>query len=225
VLFTIHDATEERRSERERKIQAAMVQEVHHRVKNNLQTVAALLRMQMRRCKSQEAREALKDSVGRILSIAVVHEYLSRADRQAINIREVTQRIIQEIRQGVLSPEKQIHVSLLEGNNLYLPARQATACALVINELLQNSVEHGYENRSEGQIGVRLEDNGDEIEIVVADDGDGLPDGFSLEQTTSLGLRIVRTLVQDDLQGVFTIEEADGVRATVRFSKQVWEGE
>ena len=219
VLFTIHDATEERRSERERKVQAAMLQEVHHRVKNNLQTVAALLRMQIRRCKTEEARSALSDSVGRILSIAVVHEYLSRAERQAINIREISQRIIQEIRQGVLGPDKQIRITLLEGHNLYLPARQATACALVINELLQNSVEHGYEGRSEGQIGVRLDDHGDEIEIVVADDGNGLPDDFSLEQPTSLGLRIVKTLVQDDLQGVLAIEAAGGARATVRFPK------
>jgi two-component sensor histidine kinase len=224
VLFTIHDATEERRSERERKVQAAMLQEVHHRVKNNLQTVAALLRMQIRRCKTVEARSALSDSVGRILSIAVVHEYLSRAEHQAINIREVTQRIIQEIRQGVLSPDKQIRVTLVDGNNLYLPARQATACALVINELLQNSIEHGYENRSEGQIEVRLEDFGDQIEIVVADDGDGLPDDFSLEQTASLGLRIVQTLAQDDLHGVFKIEQVSGAQATVRFPKQAREG-
>jgi two-component sensor histidine kinase len=95
---------------------------------------------------------------------------------------------------------------------------------LVINELLQNSVEHGYEDRSEGQIEVRLEDNGDGIEIIVADDGEGLPADFSLEQTTSLGLRIVQTLVQDDLRGVVTIEEADGARATVCFPKPVWEG-
>jgi two-component sensor histidine kinase len=225
VLFAIHDATEERRSERERKRQATMVQEVHHRVKNNLQTVAALLRMQMRRSKTEETRAVLKDSVGRILSMAVVHEYLSRADHQAINIREVTQRIIQEIRQGVLSPDKQIRVVLAPGNNLYLPARQATACALVINELLQNAVEHGYAERSEGQIDVQLEDKGDEIEIIISDDGDGLPPDFDLGQTASLGLQIVQTLVQEDLRGALELEDVGGVRATVRFSKQVWEGE
>ena len=144
---------------------------------------------------------------------------LDRAEHQAINIREVSQRIVQEIRQGVLGPDKRIRVTLLEGHNIYLPARQATACALVINELLQNSVEHGFEGRSEGEIELRLDDYGDEIEIVVADDGHGLPDDFSLEQTSSLGLRIVKTLVQDDLQGVLAIEEASGARATVRFPK------
>jgi two-component sensor histidine kinase len=226
VLFTIHDATEERQSERERKIQAAMVQEIHHRVKNNLQTVAALLRMQARRCKDEQARSALTDSVGRILSIAVVHEYLSRAERQAINIRDVTQRIVQEMQQGVLGPDKQISVTLNRGNNIYLPARQATACALAINELFQNAVEHAFEDRTEGEIHAHLDDRGDEVEIVVADNGDGLPDGFELGQTRSLGLQIIRTLVQEDLQGEFTIqeEETGGVRATICFPKQ-WEGE
>jgi two-component sensor histidine kinase len=226
VLITIHDATEERQSERERKIQAAMVQEMHHRVKNNLQTVAALLRMQARRCSDEEARTALKDSVGRILSIAVVHEYLSRTERQAINIRDIGQRIIQEIEQGVLGPDKQIRLALVANNNLYLPARQATACALVINELLQNAVEHGFRNRSRGKIEAWLQDHGDEIELVVADDGQGLPADFDVEQTGSLGLQIVRTLVQDDLRGEFAMGEAEagGARVAIRFPKH-WEGE
>jgi two-component sensor histidine kinase len=225
VLFTIHDATEERWNEREQKIQSAMIQEIHHRVKNNLQTVASVLRMQMRRSESQEARSVLKDSVGRILSMAVVHEYLSKEEGQAINIREVTQRIIQQTRQGVVSPDKQIRIVLSAGNSLYLPARPATACALVINELLQNAIEHGYEARNVGLVSVELVDEGDEVRIVIADDGEGLPPGFDLQQTTSLGLQIVRTLVQDDLRGTFDIKSDGGAQAIVQFSKKVLEGE
>jgi two-component sensor histidine kinase len=225
VLFTIHDATEERRKERERKIQSAMIQEIHHRVKNNLQTVAAVLRIQLRRSENEEVRAILRDSVSRVLSMAVVHEYLSREQGQAINIREVTQRIVQQIRQGGLHPEKQIRIILNEGNNLYLPARQATACALVINELLQNALEHAFESHRVGTITVDLMDEGDAIQMVIADDGEGLPAGFSLEDTSSLGLEIVRTLVQDDLQGTFEINSNGGVRAIVRFSKRVMEGE
>jgi two-component sensor histidine kinase len=157
--------------------------------------------------------------------MAVVHEYLSRADRQAINIREVAQRIIQETKRGVLSDEKQIHVVLESQNNLYLPARQATACALVMNELIQNAIEHGYVERESGRIAVRLEDRGDEIIIAVVDDGVGLPPDFDLTQTQSLGLTIVQTLATSDLKGSFVIEGEHGTTATVRFSKQVWEGE
>jgi two-component sensor histidine kinase len=225
VLFTIHDATEERRKERERKIQSAMIQEVHHRVKNNLQTVAAVLRMQIRRSEDERVRQVLRDSVGRILSMAVVHEYLSREEGQAINVREVTQRVIQQTKQGGMSPDKQIRIEMTTGHNLYLPARQATACALVINELLQNSLEHAYKTQSVGTISVDLLDQGDQVRIVVADDGQGLPTDFDLDQTTSLGLQIVQTLVQDDLRGVFEIESDNGTEAIVQFSKSILEGE
>jgi two-component sensor histidine kinase len=225
VLLTLHDATEERRKERELKVRLAMIREVHHRVKNNLQTVAALLRMQMRRTSSEEAKRILSDSVTRIFSMAVVHEFLSREEGQAINIREVAQRIIQETKQGVVSPEKRIRIVLDSENSLYLPARQATACALVINELLQNAVEHGYEQRTAGSVSVQLRDEGDGVCICVADDGAGLPPGFEMGQSASLGLQIVQTLVQDDLRGSFDMESVGGVRATVRFSKQVLEGE
>lgn len=225
VLVTIHDATEERRKERELKIQSAMIQEVHHRVKNNLQTVAALMRMQIRRSDNNEVKRVLGDSVTRILSIAVVHEYLSRAEGQAINVRDVTQRIIQQTRQAALSPERQIRIVLGAGSNLYLPARQATACALVINELLQNALEHGYATNGMGTVSVELTDEGDMIRFIISDDGEGLPPGFEIGQTSSLGLQIVRTLVQDDLRGTFEIKSHGGVQAIVQFSKRILEGE
>jgi two-component sensor histidine kinase len=224
VLLTIHDATEELRKERELKIKSAMIQEVHHRVKNNLQTVAAVLRMQIRRSDNEEAKRILEDSVGRILSIAVVHEYLSTEEGQAINIREVTQRIVQQVKQAALGPDKRIRIVLEDGHNLYLPARQATACALVINELLANAVEHGYEERAVGTISIELEDLGDQVRMRVTDDGNGLPPDFDIAQTANLGLQIVQTLVEDDLRGLFEMESEGGVQATVRFSKKVLEG-
>jgi two-component sensor histidine kinase len=225
VLITVQDATEERRKERELKVKSAMIQEVHHRVKNNLQTVAAMLRMQIRRASDEDVRQILQDTVNRIFSMAVVHEYLSREEGQAINIREVTLRIMQQTQQSLLSPEKRIQLRLENGNNLYLPARQATACALVINELVQNAVEHGYKDRTVGTVSVGLEDEGDHVCIRIADDGKGLPPDFDVGQSESLGLQIVRTLVQDDLRGTIEIKDAGGVLATVRFSKTVLEGE
>lgn len=225
ILFAIHDATEERQKERELEIKSAMIREIHHRVKNNLQTVAAILRMQSRRSDSVQVKQILGDSVGRIMSMAAVHEYLSREEGQAINIREVARRIIQQAREGVLTPEKQIKINLEEGNNLYLPARQATACALIINELVQNSVEHGYEERNVGTIAISLLDEGEYVCIAITDDGEGLPSGFDLGHTNSMGLKIVQTLVQQDLGGVIEIKSNGGVQATVRFSKTILEGE
>ncbi len=225
VLMTIHDATNDIRKDRELKIKSAMIREIHHRVKNNLQTVAALLRMESRRSQNPEVQRILGDSISRIMSMAVVHEYFSREEGRPINIREVTKRIIQQTEHSVLTPEKRINIKLEPGNNLYLPARQATACALVINELLQNSLEHGYEQRNVGTITIDLRDEGDNVYIIIHDDGSGLPKGFNLAQTKSMGLRIVQTLVKEDLGGAIEFKNHQGVQATIEFSKTILEGE
>jgi two-component sensor histidine kinase len=224
ALLMIHDETEVRHKERELKVKSAMIQEIHHRVKNNLQIIAGLLRMQGRRSESEEVRRALDDSVARILSVAVVHEFFSQQEARVINIKDVSQRIVSHTRQGILQPDKRIRLTL-SGPSIYLPAQQATTCALVINELLQNAVEHGYERKPGGTISVNLQDNGNSVVIAVADDGQGLPDDFSLEQADSLGLQIVQTLVQDDLKGRFELREGDGVSAIVTFPKQTLGGE
>jgi len=220
VMLTIHDETQARYRERELEVKSAMIQEVHHRVKNNLQTIVALLRMSARRAQAEETRLALQEGINRIMSVAVIHEFLSHQESQVINIREVSQRIINQMRQGVLDPEKQIRLDL-RGPNVYLPARQATACAMVINELLQNAVEHGYERRPGGTVSVQLIDEGDGVTITIQDDGVGLPADFDREHAESLGLQIVQTLVEHDLRGRFELKGGDGVRAVVSFPKLV----
>jgi two-component sensor histidine kinase len=220
VMLTIHDETEARYRERELEVMSAMIQEVHHRVKNNLQTIAGLLRMSARRTSSEETRQALQEAINRIMSVAVIHEFLSHHESQVINIREVSHRIINQMQQGVLDPEKQIRLDL-RGPNVYLPARRATACAMVINELLQNAVEHGYERKPGGTVSVQLVDEGDGVTITIQDDGVGLPAGFDREQAESLGLQIVQTLVEHDLRGRFELKGGDGVRAVVSFPKVV----
>jgi two-component sensor histidine kinase len=219
VLLAIHDDTEARERARELKIKTTMIKEVHHRVKNDLQTVAALLRMQARRAQTDEARSALSEAVNRILSIAVIHEFLSDQDSRIINIRDMAQRILNQMQAGVLGPSRDIHLQL-KGPNIFLTARQATSCALVINELLQNALEHGYDLRgSAGTISLNLEDGGDRVTLRVHDDGRGLPDDFDLERVDSLGLRIVRMLVTEDLNGTIEMQSDSGVSAIVNFPK------
>ena len=219
AFLLIHDATEARQRERELLVQATMIKELHHRVKNDLQTVASLLRMQARRLQTTEAKSALAEAVNRILSIAVIHEFLSVQDTRAINIREVAQRIIAQMQTAVLDPERQIRLTL-EGPNIYLPARQATSCALVINELLQNALEHGYDARvTSGTISLTFADYGDAVGLVVHDDGRALPPDFSLDRVDSLGLRIVQMLVTQDLKGHVDLQSDRGVSAIVRFPK------
>jgi two-component sensor histidine kinase len=228
VILALHDATEARRQDQEIRVKNAMIQEVHHRVKNNLQTIAGLLRMQSRRVKSEEARLVLEETLNRVLSVAVIHEFLSSENANIINIKDVSQRIITQFQHGVLNPDKEIRLELT-GEPIYLPARQATACSLIINELLQNAVEHGFEDQATGVVRVNLEDSGDEVIINVEDNGTGLPENFQLEQADSLGLHILKILVEGDLQGQIqlsnSLKNGGGLSVTITFPKSIFRGE
>lgn len=231
VLVLMHNATETVQRERELNVKSAMIQEVHHRVKNNLQTIAGILRIQSRRCRSSEARQHLGDAVNRILSMSVIHEFLSQDEHHPINIRDVCQRILGQAEQITLNPGQSVEVGM-EGPNIRLPAGQATSAALVVNELLMNAIEHGVGEDEQGRVGISLEDLGDKVRITVVDNGLGLPSGFAPDQSRSLGLQIVHTLVTDDLKGDLLIEPVregengpgagicKGTRAVITFPKR-----
>lgn len=229
VLILLHDATEARRQDEEIRIKNAMIQEVHHRVKNNLQTIAGLLRMQIRRVQSDEARLALEEALARILSVAVIHEFLSSNSSNIINIKEVSNRILSQFQQGMLSPDRVIRLES-SGDSIYLPARQATACSLIINELVQNAVEHGFTHKKEGLVQINLEDTGDEVIIRVADNGSGVANDFHFDKADSMGLQIVKILVEDDLKGHIELErnginQGEGLTVKITFSKNIFRGE
>ncbi|MCB9078430.1 MAG: histidine kinase N-terminal domain-containing protein [Anaerolineaceae bacterium] len=228
MLMLLHDDTDIRRQDEEMRIKNAMIQEVHHRVKNNLQTIAGLIRMQARRVKSEEAKVILDETLSRILSVAVIHEFLSSDDANIINIKDVGNRIVGQLQYGMLSPEKQVRIELT-GEPIYLPARQATSCALIINELVQNAIEHGFESKKSGVIRVNLEDGGDEVIITVADNGDGVSGDFNMDKTDSLGLQIVKILVEGDLKGKIQlgkgIDGEEGLSIQITFSKTTFGGE
>ncbi len=209
VLVLVHNATETVQRERELKVKSAMIQEVHHRVKNNLQTIAAILRIQSRRFQGEEGKQQLTDAVNRILSMSVIHEYLSQDEHRPINIRDVCQRILGQAQQVSINPGQQVEIAM-EGPNIRLPASQATASALVVNELLMNAMEHGLRDRQNGEIRIALEDLGDEVRITLLDNGLGLPSDFDPDESRSLGLQIVYTLVTDDLKGNLSFEQVNG---------------
>ncbi|HEV7664867.1 MAG TPA: sensor histidine kinase [Chloroflexota bacterium] len=231
AVVAIEDVTDELQKQQELKIKTAMIQEIHHRVKNNLQTIAALLRLQARRTSNTEVADQLRESVGRIISIAVVHEFLSYEETSSINIHEVANRILAEVRTGVLDHSRPITLSLEGTRSFTLPAQQATSCALIINELVQNAVEHAFVGLAGGSIVVRLTEQGDSLYIEIHDDGRGLPHDVDLLEQGGLGLQIVRSLVREDLKGEFELTNAtnatsatpgtngQGVHAVVSFPK------
>lgn len=201
-LLLVREVTELRRHERALRVKDATIREIHHRVKNNLQTVASLLRLQARRLKSEEARDALAESVRRISSIALVHETLSQESRQRVNFEKIARRIVDMLADGLVGPDHPVTFGL-EGSPGDLPAEVATPLALVLTELLQNSVEHAFPGHAPGAVTISFERTPATLRVVVRDDGVGLPPGATLESLANLGLQIARTLVESELGGTF----------------------
>lgn len=204
VMVLLHNATDAVAKQRELNVKSAIIQEVHHRVKNNLQTIAAILRIQARRVESDEARQQLSDAVNRILSVAFIHEFLSEDEHQPINIRDLCQRIAFQVQKVAGNPEQEIAIEIL-GPNIRLPSSQATPVAMVLNELVLNALEHGLAGHSRGRIVIDLAEEGNMVEVSIRNSGSSLPPDFDPSQSQSLGLQIVRTLVQDDLKGELKI--------------------
>jgi len=181
-----------------------VAQEIHHRVKNNLQTVASLLRL---RASGPDPQRALDESVDRILSIAEVHDLLTASREGDVDLADLIRRVAAMLGHGLgaLPAEQELAHAMVPGD-------EATAVALVFSELYANALEHGG-----GDVSVRLAAAGDRIELVVQDAGPGLPEGFDPER--SLGLKIARALAADRLHGELVLEDAaPGVRARLAWS-------
>lgn len=205
----IRDVTEVKRRDRALLSKDATIREIHHRVKNNLQTVAALLRLQSRRTSNEEAREALMESVRRVASIAQVHEALSMSVDEEVNLDEVIDRIL-PIMNDVARVDSPIRI-IRDGALGVLDADRATALVMVVTELVQNAIEHAFESSAkQGCVTIRAERSARWLDVVVHDDGRGLPDGFSLEKSDRLGLQIVRTLVNAELDGSLGMHDVPG---------------
>jgi two-component system, sensor histidine kinase PdtaS len=195
-----------------------LIQEMHHRIKNNLQTVADLLSLEMSASASPEARQSLRDSIGRIKSIAAVHQLLSLEHLRLTDITELARQVCDISLRQLIRPDRRVAAEI-RGPSIYLPSKQATALALVMNELIANALEHAFEDGRPGHLIIELQQEGPQIAVTVSDDGRGLPDDFTLHRNNGLGLQIARTLVEKDLGGALSLDRspAGGSRATVTF--------
>jgi two-component sensor histidine kinase len=206
ALVLVRDVTEVRRRDRQIIGKDATIREIHHRVKNNLQTVAALLRMQARRMTDPAARSALEESVRRVASIAVVHETLSTALDEKVAFDDIADKVLAMCAE-VATTGAAMQV-LRVGSFGVLQGEVATALAMVLTELVQNAVEHAYPDGREGRIQVVVDRAPHALVVAVVDDGAGLPPDFDLAASPRLGLQIVRTLVGAELGGSLTLEPA-----------------
>lgn len=212
----VRDVTDLRRRDRLLLSKDAAIREVHHRVKNNLQTISSLLRLQSRRLEDRTARVALLEAERRIRAIALVHEILAREPGEQVPFNEIVPALVQLAKDANVTPtDVDIRVTGDAGD---LVADIATPLAVVIAELLQNAVEHAFVDPMPHPLAVdlALENDGDELTVEIRDNGCGFPPGFDIDRTRSLGLAIVRDLVRSQLAGSIAVGSDHG--AVVRLS-------
>ncbi len=204
-VLLLRDVSEVRQRDRLLLSKDATIREIHHRVKNNLQTISSLLRLQTRRSPSEEAKRVLNDAVRRIRTIALVHETLSREASDEVAFIEIVRPLLRLTEDSLQSPDRPVRFRA-EGDGGKLPSSVATSLAVVLTELLQNAVAHAFRNRNRpGHVVVLLDQDERNLWVTVIDDGIGVVDDFSIDQASSLGLTIVRTLVTTELGGTITI--------------------
>ena len=221
-VLLLRDVSELRHRDRLLLTKDATIREIHHRVKNNLQTISSLLRLQGRRLTSPEAKEAVAESVRRIRTIALVHETLSREPGEDISFIEIVRPLMRLVEEGLQSADRPVTFQA-KGDGGRLPATIATPLSVVILELLQNAVDHGFpEGSAGGAVMVVLSHDEDELRIEVVNNGIALRRDFDFAKATGLGLSIVRTLVTTELAGTIEMRQAtqaDGVSSGVAMTK------
>lgn len=215
AIVLLNNVTELRRREQELITKDATIREIHHRVKNNLQTVSALLRLQARRIEDPGASAALDEAVRRIASIALVHETLSSSRDSSVDFDDVLNNLVSHAlelspRMNELQIERSGTIGLLE-------PRIATPLALVITELIHNALEHGLAEKGSA-LGIHASLSGRALAVTISDDGVGFPEGFDISTSSNLGLQIVRTLTENELRGELSlVRDKELTRATLTF--------
>ncbi|WP_353112030.1 histidine kinase N-terminal domain-containing protein [Microbacterium sp.] len=212
AIVLCRDVSELRHQEQELITKDATIREIHHRVKNNLQTVASLLRIQARRTHSEEAREALTQAMRRVESIAVVHDTLASGLAQTVDFDEVFARVLKLVAEVAAAPNTRARTQS-SGRFGVLPSEYATPLALALTEVVTNAVEHGLAGQ-EGEVTIEAHRTAENLRVIVRDTGHGLPEG---RVGQGLGTQIVRTLIQGELGGTIEWkgEEGAGTEVTI----------
>lgn len=203
IIMLIKDITDVKQKEKELILKSVAMREIHHRVKNNLQTIASLLRLQSRRIDNVESKKYFNESINRILSIAVTHEILAQNGVDDVDIMTILLKLKDSMINYGANPTKNINLEI-KGDRFDVGSDKATSIALVVNELIQNSLEHAFINRNEGSIDVIIQKGIMYSNISIIDDGIGFNSNSPVRE--SLGLNIVKGIVKDKLNGNLNIE-------------------
>lgn len=214
IIMLIRDITKEKNSEQELMLKSMVIKEIHHRVKNNLQTIASLLRIQKRRVDNDEVKKILTETINRILSIAITHEILSENGMDSLSIKMIIQLLYKNFFENILDKNKKIEFNIY-GDDFVIDSSKATSIALVINELVQNALHYAFVNRDEGRIDVTIKKGVFFSKLIVSDNGVGMDE--KKYRDNSLGLMIVERLIVDKLQGNFELKSEINQGTTIEF--------
>ena len=206
LVMLIEDVTEFKEKEKELILKSVAIREIHHRVKNNLQTIASLLRLQSRRVEDVAAKKLFQESISRILSISVTHEMLAQNGVDDIVLLKILTKIKETTLRCFVEPTKNIEV-IITGDSFEVNSDKATSIALVVNELMHNSLEHAFDGRKNGKIEIVVQEGKMYSNIYVIDDGIGFK--VDVNKTDSLGLCIVKGIVRDKLDGNLNIDSCE----------------
>lgn len=218
LSMLIKDITEVKEKEKELILKSFAIREIHHRVKNNLQTIASLLRLQSRRIDNEAVKKMFDESISRILSIAVTHEILAQNGVDDVDIKTILTKIMESNIQYGLAPNKDIKIEV-KGDSFKINSDKATSIALVVNELLQNSLQYAFANRNRGIIYINIQRGIMYSSVSVIDNGAG----FDIKSVRpgSLGLSIVKNIVKDKLYGTLNIEsDSRGTKIVFDFKNE-----
>ncbi len=191
--------------------------DAHHRIKNNLQILSGLFLLQLQQCHEPSTKELLIDNLMRVRSIAYVHQLLSQEDSATVNLSELCEKIVESGLQLSNIENKFLNFSIT-GSSVYVDSRKATNIAIIVNELVTNSIKHGFRERLFGRINVKIIEMQDNmVSLEFSDNGTGFLPDFDIEKDANLGLRIVSDIVKEDLNGCLKIESERGARIKIIF--------
>lgn len=218
----LEDKTESKKAEQSLLVKNSMIKEIHHRVKNNLQAISGLLRMQARRTSSQEVRAELLESISRIESISLVHNMLCNYSEDLLGLHQICHELLRLLSMSMLDNNQKID-AYYEGEDIRLASDQASYLALIINEIISNAFKHAFKDRKQGTFvlkGQELQDG--MIEILAIDDGVGLSDNFDFNSKKSLGMQILKNIVEGQLNGQisFANNSPSGCVVCIRFKRE-----
>lgn len=222
TLSSGEDITERKQAEEQIKAslneKEILLKEIHHRVKNNMQMIQSLINLQMDRIENPEYRQPLIESNNRIRVMALVHESLYKTDKfSRVDLKKYFTDLVEQIMRAYGKPEKIIDVSIAV-DPLVFDMDKIVSCGLIMNELLTNAMKYAFNHRREGRIGIVLRKiTPEQVELVVSDNGTGLPEDLDPETVDSLGLRIVQIISKNQLDGAIHVDRKEGLRYTIRF--------